>query len=147
MNKYGKGSIVFVILIPIFIILSLVIVDTFVSYMENKKFKSTTEKIITDTMNNSDIYYDEYFDEIKKAYERNNYETDLLVVDANDYEVYVENEHNYFGLFTSLKNHASKQGEIKIFGVVFKAKKNSKSFVKVTAKYNSDGNIEFFYTK
>ena len=146
MNKNGKGGIIFIILIPIFLILALIIVDTFISYMENKKFKSITESIITETMNRNDLYYDDYYDNIKRSYERNNYDTDMLLVEANDYELYVENEHNYFGLFTSLKNYTYKQGEIKIFGVTFKVKRNSKLFIKVTAK-DDNGKIEFFYTK
>lgn len=146
MNNNGKGRIVLIILIPIFLILALIITDTLISFIENKRFKNITEDIIIETMNRDDLYYDEYYDNIKRLYERNNFDTDMLLVEASDYEVYVENENNYFGLFTSLRNHTYKMGEIKILGVTFKVKKNSKSFIKVTAK-NDRGYIEFFYTK
>ena len=147
MNKDGKAGILFIFLIPVFLVLALIITDTLISYMENKNFKRTSEAIITEAMNNEELEYEEYYDYIKRAYERHNYDTDRLLVEANDYEVYVENEHNYFGLFTSLRNHTYKQGEIKILGVVFKVKRNSKSFVKITAKNDLNNEIEFFYTK
>lgn len=147
MNKVGKSYIGFIILIPLFIILALIIIDTITSYNENKRFKSVTENIITDVLNNEELNTDDYESEIKRLYERNNYKTDSLVVIATDYDLYVGNEHNYFGMFTSLKNHANEMGEIKIFGVVFKVKKNSKAFVKINATKDNDGNIKFEYTK
>ncbi len=147
MNKTGKSNAIFIILIPIFLILALIIVDTIISYAENKRFKSTTEKIVNEVITNEDISYEDYEKEIKRLYERNNYDTKMLVVDANDYEVYVENEHNYFGLFSSLKKANSKKLDIKILGVTFKVKRNSKAFIKLTVKKDYDGNLKFEYAK
>ena len=39
MNKNGKSNILFIILIPFFLILALIIVDTIISYSENKTYK------------------------------------------------------------------------------------------------------------
>lgn len=147
MNKNGKSNILFIILIPIFLILALIIVDTIISYSENKTYKKITEKIIAETVEDNDIGYEEYFEEIKKKYEDNNYETDSLVVEANSYEIYVENEHNYFGLFSSLKKSFREPTKIKILGVEFKAKKNSKTFVKVTVKKDKNNKLEYIYSK
>ena len=147
MNKTGKSYVGLILLIPLFIILVLILVDTMISYNENKRFKSVTENIITEVLNNNELTEDDYENEIKRLYERNNYETDALVVIATSYDLYVGNEHNYFGMFTSLKNHTNETGEINIFGVVFKVKKNSKAFIKVNARKDYDGNIKFEYTK
>lgn len=147
MNKTGKSSGAFIFLIPIILIVTLVVIDTIVSYTNNKTYQKITETIISEVMENERISEDEYSDEIKKAYERNGYETDMLVVDANSYDVYVENEHSYFGIFSSFSNKKSIESEIEIFGVTFKAKKNSVARIKVTAKYNSDEEIEFEYTE
>ena len=142
-----KNNFTFFIIIPIIIIFSFILMDTFISYYENKRFKSDTENIITEVMNNDTLSYDEYYNEIKKLYEQKNYDTDLLYVNANSYEVSVENEVNYFGLFSSIKNYTYDEDIINILGINFRYKKNSKTFVKVTAKYDYDGNLEFIYTK
>ena len=146
LNNNGKAFIL-LILIPVFIIISLIIADTLISYRINNKFKKDTEIIIKDVINRDDLGYEEYYDAMKREYERKGYDTDMLLVQANSYEVYVENEHNYFGLFTSLRNKTNKEGKIKIFGIVFKVRKNSKAFIKVTAKNNYDGKLEFTYEK
>lgn len=145
MNNKGKSNIIFIILIPLFIVIALLIVDTLNSYSENNRYKHITENIIKDTMN-SDLDSTEYYDEIKRLYKLNNYEVDSLVVDANDYEVNVINEHNYFSLLTSLKKSFNETSEIKILGITFKVKKNSKSIIKVKAN-KIDNEIKFTYEK
>lgn len=145
MNNKGKSNIIFIILIPLFIVIALLIVDTLNSYSENNRYKHITEDIIKDTMN-SDLDSTEYYDEIKRLYKLNNYEVDSLVVDANDYEVNVINEHNYFSLLTSLKKSFNETSEIKILGITFKVKKNSKSIIKVKAN-KIDNEIKFTYEK
>lgn len=145
MNNKGKSNIIFIILIPLFIVIALLIVDTLNSYSENNRYKHITENIIKDTMN-SDLDSTEYYDEIKRLYKLNNYEVDSLVVDANDYEVNVINEHNYFSLLTSLKKSFNETTEIKILGITFKVKKNSKTIIKVKAN-KIDNEIKFTYEK
>ena len=170
MNNKGAGKAKYILLIPIFVIILLLILDTFISYLENKRFKKDTEAVITEVMNKEDITIDDYEEEIKRAYERKNYDTSMLLVNASNYDVYVENEHYYFGLFTSLKTYNyitedvkilgmnfkkiksikkinNEYGEINILGVKFRVKKGSKSFVKVTVRRNNNGELEFDYEK
>lgn len=147
MNKYGKGGAIFIVLIPIILIVTLVVVDTIISYTTTKTYQKITENILTEIITNPEIEIEDYNDEIKRAYERKGYETDMLVVEANSYDVYVENEHNYFGLFSSLSNNKGDEGEIKILGVTFKVKKNSVTRLKVTVTYNYEDELEFEYTK
>lgn len=147
MNKNGKGGIIFIVLIPLILIATLIIVDTIISYTTTKTYKKITESILTEVINNPEIDVEEYNEEIKRAYERKGYKTDMLVVEANSYDVYVENEHEYFNLFSSLSKKRSDEGEIKILGVTFKVKKNSVTRLKVTAKYNYEDELIFEYTK
>jgi len=44
----------------------------------------------------------------------------MLIVEADDYNVYVENEHKYFSIFSSFSNKKSIESEVKILGVTFK---------------------------
>ena len=147
MNKLGKSDIKFILLIPLILIATLIVVDTLISYSENKRFKTITEEIIKGTMEDDNIEYSEYYDEIKKQYERNDYDTDMLVVEANSYSVYVENEHKYFGLLSSLRNSINEKQQVKLLGITFNLRKNSKVFVKVTAKYDYNNNLTFEYEK
>ena len=147
MNKLGKSDIKFILLIPFLLLATLIVVDTLISYSENKRFKTITEEIIKGTMEDDNIEYSEYYDEIKKQYERNDYDTDMLVVEANSYSVYVENEHKYFGLLSSLRNSINEKQQVKLLGITFNLRKNSKAFVKVTAKYDYNNNLTFEYEK
>lgn len=147
MNKLGKSDIKFILLIPLILIATLIVVDTLISYSENKRFKTITEEIIKGTMEDDNIEYSEYYDEIKKQYEKNDYDTDMLVVEANSYSVYVENEHKYFGLLSSLKNSINEKQQVKLLGITFNLRKNSKALVKVTAKYDYNNNLTFEYEK
>lgn len=147
MNKNGKGGIIFIILIPLILIATLIIVDTIISYTTTKTYKKVTENILTEIINNPEIDVSEYSEEIKKSYERKGYKTEMLVVEANSYDVYLENEHEYFNLFSSLSKKRGEDGEIKILGVTFKVKKNSVTRLKVTASYNYEDELIFEYTK
>lgn len=147
MNKLGKSDIKFILLIPFILLATLIVVDTLISYSENKRFKTITEEIIKGTMEDDNIEYSEYYDEIKKQYEKNDYDTDMLVVEANSYSVYVENEHKYFGLLSSLRNSKNEKQQVKLLGITFNLRKNSKAFVKVTAKYDYNNNLTFEYEK
>jgi len=145
MNNNGKSNIIFLILIPLFFIISIIIVDTFVSFSQNKKFKKTTENIINDVMTNDEIYEDEYYSEIKRLYELNNYETDSLVVNYDGYSLRIDNEHSYFGIISSLTNRNGEDDIINILGIEFKVKKSSKVILSVEARYNYEDELEINY--
>ena len=65
MNKNGKSNFIFIILIPIFLIFTIIFVDTLNSYTINKRFKIDTENIIREVMENDEIHYEEYYVVIK----------------------------------------------------------------------------------
>ena len=147
MNHNGKASSVFLVLVPIIFVLTLIVVDTMFSYLENNRLKKTTENIIREVMNDDEIIIDDYYDEIKKRYERKGYNTEMLVVEADNYNVYVENEHSYFGVFSFLTSKKNIESKVKILGVTFKVKKNSVARIKVNASFNYENELEFEYTK
>ena len=145
MNNKGKSNIIFILLMPVFFIVTIIFVDTMVSYNTTKTYKNVTENIIREVLENDEIEYEEYYDEIKKLYEKKNYETNMLVVTANEYKVSVDNEHSYFGLLSSLTNKNGEDTQISIFGIKFNVKKGSKTSISVEAKYNYDDELVFEY--
>ncbi len=146
MNNDGKINILFV-LIPVFLIVTLILVDTLISFSENKTFRVITEDIIKSTLEDDNIDSSEYLNEIKRKYSEKNYDTEMLVVNEEGNGIYLENENKYFGLLSSLKTSKSKKEKVDIFGITFNLRKNSKSIIKVKAYYDYDDNLKFDYVK
>lgn len=146
MNNDGKINILFV-LIPVFLIITLILVDTLISFSENKTFRVITEDIIKSTLEDDNIDSSEYLNEIKRKYSEKNYDTEMLVVNEEGNGIYLENENKYFGLLSSLKTSKSKKEKVDIFGITFNLRKNSKSIIKVKAYYDYDDNLKFDYVK
>ena len=146
MNNDGKINILFV-LIPVFLIITLILVDTLISFSENKTFRVITEDIIKSTLEDDNIDSSEYLNEIKRKYSEKNYDTEMLVVNEEGKGIYLENENKYFGLLSSLKTSKSKKEKVDIFGITFNLRKNSKSIIKVKAYYDYDDNLKFDYVK
>lgn len=146
MNNDGKINILFV-LIPVFLIVTLILVDTLISFSENKTFRVVTEDIIKSTLEDDNIDSSEYLNEIKRKYSEKNYDTEMLVVNEEGNGIYLENENKYFGLLSSLKTSKSKKEKVDIFGITFNLRKNSKSIIKVKAYYDYDDNLKFDYVK
>ena len=71
----------------------------------------------------------------------------MLVVNANDYRVSVDNEFSYFGVISSLTNRSGEDTKIEILGVEFNVKKSSKTTLSVEAKYNYDDELVFEYVE
>jgi len=144
MNNKGK-SIINIILIPIIFIVFLIILDTYISFIQEKKFKIVTEDIIKAVMTDDEISIDDYDEQIKRLYELNKYKTDSLVVDANDYSVKVSNEHSYFGIISSITNRQGEDDIINILGLDFKVKRCSKVIISLEARYNYEDELEINY--
>ena len=147
--KKSSGGIITLLLIPVFLLLVLVIIDTIVGYTQNKTFKEVTERVIEEVVSNEDITVEDYKDEIKRVYERRGYKTDGLVVEATEDRIYVENDMMYFGIFSSLKKHGEEM-YYSLFGIeqlTFKLKKGSKAFVRVEATFDENNELVFEYLK
>ena len=169
MNNKGASKVRLILIIPILLLILLLILDTFINYLENKSIKKDTESILTEVLESDELEPEDYEYAIKTLLEKKKYDTDCLLIEIRRNEVYVENEHSYFGLFSSLRSYNvntdeikilgikfkyitgfkkinHKYGEINILGVKFKVKRASKAFVRVTAKKNREGKVEFDYT-
>lgn len=147
MNNNGKGGALFVLLIPVFIIVVLLVVDTFISYSQNKTFKEITEIVIKEVEKNEDLDEETYREKIAKTYENFGYKTDDLLV-IKEYNGYtIENEHLYFGVFNSFLK-AGVEEQVTFFDIeylTFKIRKSSRAFVKARVIYDNKGEytIEF----
>ncbi len=146
-SNSGKSHVFFIIIIPLVLILGAIVTDTVISYTTNKKFRLITEEIIKEVTERDDLTPEDYAYHIKRLYERNNYDTENLVVEASSDRVYVENDLQYSGIFTSLFHKGKDLEEKVILGVTVRIAKNSKAFIKCEATYDSSGKLVFKYIK
>ena len=146
-SNSGKSHVFFIIIIPLVLVLGAIVADTIISYTTNKKFRLITEEIIKEVTERDDLTPEDYAYHIKRLYERNNYDTENLVVEASSDRVYVENDLQYSGIFTSLFHKGKDLEEKVILGVTVRLAKNSKAFVKCEATYDNSGKLVFKFIK
>ena len=146
-SNSGKSHVFFIIIIPLVLILGAIVADTIISYTTNKKFRLITEEIIKEVTERDDLTPEDYAYHIKRLYERNNYDTENLVVEASSDRVYVENDLQYSGIFTSLFHKGKDLEEKVILGVTVRLAKNSEACIKCEATYDSSGKLVFKYIK
>ena len=138
MSNTGKSNITFLILIPLFFIVTVIVLDTIFSYVQNKNLKRITEDVIVEVINNDEINEDDYKIEIKKAYERKGIDTDMLEVEISYSNIKVINQHRYFGIFSSLSNKMGAEEEVNLLGLKFIIKKNSVARINVSVDLDED---------
>jgi hypothetical protein len=115
MNNKGQSGVVFIILIPVFLLILAFVFDNLMVIEENTRFKATTKTIITEMLTNS---YSDYPKEIKKMYEKNKYETDSLEVKYDDGKLTVFNIHEYDSFFGRILGYKKYQSEVNFTGYV-----------------------------
>lgn len=104
-NSKGQSGAIFIILIPIVFIILAFVYDSAMSVIENKKFKQTTDNILTDVLTNS---YSDYEETIKELFEQNGYEIEQLSYDYDGEKITVYNSHTYtsfFGQIIGIKSY------------------------------------------
>ncbi len=109
MNKKGQTLILFVVLLPIFLLLMAFVVDTGLILQENTKCKSTLKTIIKTTYNNR--YEENYQEQIKELVEKNVLPTDNLIIEVQDDVVGLQNTYekeSIFGAIIGIKEYKIK---------------------------------------
>lgn len=148
LNKNGKGSAAYLLLVPLILVIGAIVIDTIINYSQEKKYKLITETIVKDIITQEDISEDEYEATIKKFYERNGYKTENMVVEIKgNGKMYLENEHHYSGILTSIFSENKNSVEKVLFGVRVKLAENSKVFLKINIDYTDKNDIKFEYLK
>ncbi len=105
MSRKTKGTWIFFILIPIFLIIAAFIYDSVIKSATEKNYRKTTENIIKDVLSNS---YNDKAEWVKKLYEEKNLETKQLNVTYQNDILYVYNVHTFpafFGLVFGIKSY------------------------------------------
>lgn len=102
MNNKGQVLVLFVILLPILLLLSLMSIELGNLYLDKTKTTNTIKEIITNNINN----YDETTNErINKLIEENikNIETKEIFTSENEIKVHIIQKKTFFGRTTNIE--------------------------------------------
>lgn len=115
MDNKGQSTVIFIILIPIFLLVLAFIFDNALIIVQNTRYKSVTKTIINDMLSNS---YSDYPKFVKEMYEKNGYETDSLDVKYENNYLIIYNDHSYQSFFGNLLGIKSYRIEVNYQGHV-----------------------------
>lgn len=140
MDRKGQAALVLIILIPVFMVLAAIIIDTGINMYYDKKLKNVTEDVVTNLLENENIkeidseneeQIEEIIKKAKKIYEDNKINTESLYIEfAYGERIILSNTHIYYSFMNSLFN---------------KGNGNRQIFIEVEAYKDSKGEIVIEY--
>lgn len=110
MNNKGQSTVLFILLVPVFLLILAFIFDNGMMIVEKIRLNSTTKIIIKDLLTNS---YTNYEEMAKSMYEKNKIETELLDVKYKDDVLTIYNSHSFpssFGRLLGIKSYRVESG-------------------------------------
>lgn len=110
-NNHGQSGALFIIIIPIIFIVLAFIYDNVMIIITNNKYNLVSKEIVKEVLTNS---YNDKAEEVKKLYEKNNYEIDMLVVSYENEVLKVYNSHSYPSFFGNVLGIKSYRTEINL---------------------------------
>lgn len=124
MNKKGQATIIFIILIPLFLVLTAFIVDTGINMYQEKKIKNVTEDIMEVLISDNkylNVNY-ENEEEVKeyllktatRLYQENDIDTEDLYIDILYNGLEISNVHKYYSFMNSLFNKGNGLRQISV---------------------------------
>lgn len=116
MDRKGQSTVIFIILIPVFIIITTLIVDTGINMYNEKKLKNVTEDVLTNLLE-SDLSEDKYYNRAKNIYETNDIDTDFLSINVTyDNRIELYNSTIYYSFLGTLLNRGNHQTVVEAEG-------------------------------
>lgn len=109
MGKKGQTSLIFIILIPVFMIIAALVIDTGVAMYYEKKQKNVAEEVITNLLE-SDLTEEEYYNRAKNIFEKNDIDTEFLSIDTIGGRITLYNSdvhYSFLGTLFKSINHQS----------------------------------------
>jgi Flp pilus assembly protein TadG len=100
LNNKGQTLILFVILIPIVLVLMALVIDTSYLYKEKTKLESTTKTIIKNNYDKKDS--DDIDKIITDLYQKNNIETNNLIISVSDNSLAIKNYYSIDSIFGNI---------------------------------------------
>lgn len=115
MGKKGQTSLIFIILIPVFMIIAALAVDTGVAMYYEKKQKDVAEEVIT-TLLKSDLTEDEYYKRAKYIFEENKIDTEYLSINSLGDKITLYNSDVHYSFLGTLFKNISHQSVVEAEG-------------------------------
>jgi len=125
MNKLGQSSIIFIILIPVFLLFAAIILDTSVNMHNEKKLKNTTEDVLeillkeevlkNVTYENEEQVINELKEKASRIYKANEIDSEFIYIDVlYNGGIEISNNYTYYSFMNSLFNKGEGKRQITI---------------------------------
>lgn len=125
MDKKGQAAVIFIILIPVFLVLTAIIVDTGINMYNEKKLENVTVEVMETLVKEEDLQSVTYENEeevlknLKKTairiFEENEIETEYLVLNISyGGRLSIDNTHKYYSFMNTLFNKGNGMRQINI---------------------------------
>ena len=116
MNNKGISTVSTIILIPIFIVVSVLISDTCINIYYEKKFKEATKEVITDLIEN-DVNEEKLESRASITYQEYNFDTEFLLVELTESnKIKIYNSTKHYSVIDSFFKKGKRQITIKAEG-------------------------------
>jgi len=116
MNKHGQTLVLFIVFLPIFALLGILVVDIGLASREKTKVESTT-RIIMDEIREKNIT-GSIEEEIKILFRENNINIDNLIITIDGNEITIENFYKINSIFGNLIDIKNYRVETKITSII-----------------------------
>lgn len=104
MDRKGQSAVLFIILIPVFLLIAVLVVDMGINVYNEKKLKNVTEDVLINLLENN-VEEDKIKDKATLIYENNNIDTEYLQIEksyGDKITIIISNE--YYSFMNSILN-------------------------------------------
>lgn len=114
MDRKGQSAVIFVILIPVFLILAALVVDTGINMYNEKKLKNTTEDILINLLENN-VVEEKLEERASLIYENNDIDTEYLQIEKTyGDKIIISNSNECYSFMNSLLNKGNGKRQITV---------------------------------
>ena len=125
MNRNGQSAVIFIILVPVFLLLAVIILDTGINMHSEKKLKNVTEDVLELLLSNEDLenvsyeneeeVLEELREEAVRFYENNEIDTsDVYIELSYGQRIIITNIHRNYSLANSLLGKGDGKRQIRV---------------------------------
>ena len=104
MDRKGQSAVLFIILIPVFLLIAGLVVDMGINIYNEKKIKNVTEDVLINLLENN-VEEDKIKDKAILIYDNNNIDTEYLQIEKSyGDKITIINSNEYYSFMNSILN-------------------------------------------
>lgn len=121
MDKKGQSAVIFIILIPVFLIITAIVVDMGINSYNEKKLKNVTEDVLEVLVESEKLEVEELKKSAVRIYEDNDIGCEYLYIEVlYDNKIKISNNYVYYSFMNSLFNRGNGNRQINVEAIGYK---------------------------